>query len=231
MVLISEFKKMLLIVFVFVIGVVIVTAVNVDSTKPNHQFAQVGVGIESIANSSGVLIAKFGGTGVANCPDGKTLIWSNAQSAWICGDSPPGPQGPAGPAGATGARGATGIAGGVGPTGPTGYTGATGATGARGATGPANTTVGATGPQGYTGAQGATGNTGATGPAGPALVQVTCNSGGRLWSVGTQCFSGYSCPVSASSYGTLVTCQSGGTWSGGTTRYGQGGSGCEYSIC
>ncbi len=82
----SSFDKVLIIFFVLVLGVVFVTAgVNVDQSRPFHQFSQVAVGVEKISSDANVLLAKYGGTGVAQCSDGNLLKWSSAQNSWVCG--------------------------------------------------------------------------------------------------------------------------------------------------
>ncbi len=225
----GNFSKIVLIFFVLVLSVVFVVSTDVVISKPYHQFSAIAVGIEKVADNSNILLAKFGGTGLVNCPDKNVLVWNNVSGTWICGNPPAGVQGPMGPQGPAGIAGPQGPVGATGATGANGATGPPGATGARGPTGPANTTTGPQGPKGSTGATGAAGPAGATGPQGPALVRVTCTYNGRLYSPGAKCFTG-SCPIATTSSGQLITCNSNGTWSSPTTVYGWGNS-CQYSIC
>ncbi len=81
----SGFDKIVIVFFVLVLGVIFTVAVNVDQSRPFHQFSQVAVGVESVVDSNNVLLAKYGGTSVASCADGNLLKWSSAQNSWVCG--------------------------------------------------------------------------------------------------------------------------------------------------
>ncbi len=225
MVFLDKFDKLLLLFLVFVVGIFFATAVDIDPNIPSHQFSQIAVGVERVVNDNNILLAKFGGTGVATCPDGTVLIWNNVSGTWICGSGVPGPQGPAGVQGPQGPVGATGA------TGPTGYAGATGPPGPQGAQGPTGPIGpnGATGPAGPTGATGARGPTGATGPAGPMGSPTFCYYEGVAWGIGMSCFAGNQSPAATTSYGNLIQCTTGG-WTSGSRVYGPGGY-TAYPIC
>ncbi|MCX6803018.1 MAG: hypothetical protein NTY48_00430 [Candidatus Diapherotrites archaeon] len=81
----SKFDKLVVLFFVVVFAIVFVSAANVDPSRPFHLFTQIAVGVESVTDSNGVLLSKFGGTGVAACADGNVLKWSGAQNKWVCG--------------------------------------------------------------------------------------------------------------------------------------------------
>jgi hypothetical protein len=229
MVLIGKFDKIILVMLILVAGIFFAMAVNVNQSKPYHQFSSLAVGTERVTNDNNQLIAKFGGTGVANCAQGYVLIWSNVSGTWICATSNQGPAGPQGPAGATGPQGYAGATGAAGPQGAAGADGAKGATGPQGYQGAAGPT-GATGPVGAAGPVGAKGATGATGPAGPGGQTAGCYYNGHITASGTTCFFGSSCPIAYGSNGTTATCYS-GTWGNFRTVSGSGGSSCAYSFC
>ncbi len=233
----SGFDKILIIFFVLVLGVIFATALNVEPSRPYHQFSQIAVGNESVADSN-ILLAKFGGTGVVYCADGNVLKWSGgASGSWTCGIDNSGGAGVSLPTcvngqvlkvnGSVWACG-TDNAGGAGVTLPTcangqilkyngsawicgdllaGPPGPAGPQGPQGIQGPA----GANGSNGAPGAQGIQGPVGPTGPAGPAGV-APCTWNGKTYSAGTFCFTQIPCAGMQWWNVYRQTCNANGTW-------------------
>ncbi|MCX6803400.1 MAG: hypothetical protein NTY48_02395 [Candidatus Diapherotrites archaeon] len=81
----SKFDKLVVLFFVIVFAIIFVSATNVNTTRPYPDFTQIAIGIESVTDPTGILLPKYGGTGIATCADGNVLKWSSAQNKWLCG--------------------------------------------------------------------------------------------------------------------------------------------------
>ncbi len=84
MAILSSFDKIALVGIIICLALIFASAAGLDLAKPYHQFTQMVFGTEAVTDSNGVLLAKYGGTGVAKCGTGDVLVWNNTQNKWIC---------------------------------------------------------------------------------------------------------------------------------------------------